>query len=67
MSPANVGCPQCDGELTETPDPETYRCRRCETELRQVVVENIGAFERVADSGGPAAEIANVALGGDAE
>lgn len=67
MSPANVDCPQCGGEVAETVDPETYRCRRCETELRQVVVENIGAFERVADSGGPAAEIAKVALGRDAE
>lgn len=64
MSAANVGCPHCGGELAETADPETYRCRRCETELRQVVVENIGAFERVAESGGPAAEIAKAALEG---
>jgi len=56
-------CPKCGGELGKTADPETYRCRRCETELRQVVVENIGAFKRVADSGGPASNIAKAALG----
>ncbi|MFC6863292.1 hypothetical protein ACFQGE_07440 [Halomicroarcula sp. GCM10025817] len=64
MSAPNVDCPQCGGRLLETGDPETYRCRNCNRELRQVVLDNLGAFERVAESGGPAAEIARAALEG---
>lgn len=69
MTPAaNVKCPRdCSGRLRETNDPQTHRCSRCGNELRQVVVDELNRFERVAASGGPAAPIARAALGVDVE
>lgn len=59
MSP---DCPNCCGELREMADPEKFECRRCDSEIFRTVVEDVGAFKRVAESGGPAAEIAKAAL-----
>ncbi|WP_058993605.1 hypothetical protein [Haloarcula sp. CBA1127] len=64
MSGPNVDCPQCGGQLQATNDPESFRCRSCDRELRQVVLENLDSFRRVAESDGPAAEIAAAALEG---
>jgi tRNA(Ile2) C34 agmatinyltransferase TiaS len=63
---ANHDCPQCDGRLSDAPpDPQTWRCERCDREIRQVVAENAERFRRVAESDGPAAELARAALGWD--
>jgi|AntRauTorcE11898_2_1112593.scaffolds.fasta_scaffold74189_2 tRNA(Ile2) C34 agmatinyltransferase TiaS len=63
MSEANVKCP-CGGRLKPTDDPQAYECTKCGRRLRQVVVEDMDAFERVAESDGPAAEVAEAALEG---
>jgi tRNA(Ile2) C34 agmatinyltransferase TiaS len=60
---ANMKCPKCGGRLGDTRDPEAYECESCGNHLRQVVVEDLDRFKRVAESDGPAAEIARVALG----
>ncbi|MHB9286610.1 hypothetical protein ACKVMT_06175 [Halobacteriales archaeon Cl-PHB] len=62
--PANVNCPQCNGHLEAAATPEEYECESCGRRLRQVVVDNLDSFQRVAESDGPAAEIAKVALEG---
>ena len=65
MTPdANMKCPRdCGGRLEET-DLQEYECSRCGRRIRQVVVENLDAFKRVAERGGPASEIAAAALEG---
>lgn len=60
----NVGCPQCDGRLETTRDPQEYECTRCGRRHRQVVIERIDHFERVAERGGPLAPVARAALEG---
>lgn len=66
MTVANVGCPHnCGGHLKETSTPEEYECDRCGRRLRQVVVENLDRFERLAESDTPAAKIAELALEGE--
>jgi hypothetical protein len=43
---------------------EEYKCRSCNRLFRASVVDRIDSFKRVADSGGPLAEIADTALEG---
>lgn len=63
MSEPNYKCPQCDGRLKPL-KTDAYECERCDREIREVVVEDMDAFERVAESDGPASEIAQAALEG---
>lgn len=62
-SGANTKCP-CGGRLDTTETQDEYRCRSCDRILRQVVVEELDRFKRVAESDGPASEIAQAALEG---
>jgi|AntRauTorcE11898_2_1112593.scaffolds.fasta_scaffold17655_4 ribosomal protein L37AE/L43A len=57
-------CPQCDGHLQESDDPGEYECQKCGRRLRESVVSRLESFKRVAESDGPLAEIAEVALEG---
>jgi primosomal protein N' len=57
-------CPNCDHRLEETQDPQTYRCSSCNRDIRESVCERMESFKRVAESDGPAAEIAQAALQG---
>lgn len=60
----NVLCPQCDGALKDTSEPSEWECVRCGRRHRQVVLENIDRFQRVAERGGPLAPVAKAALEG---
>jgi len=57
-------CPHCNGELRQRENVEEYTCRSCKRLFRASVVDRIDSFKRVADSGGPLAEIAETALEG---
>ncbi|MCU4718379.1 hypothetical protein [Halapricum hydrolyticum] len=64
MSQANYDCPQCGGRL-ESLDVDAFECRKCGREIREVVVEGMDAFERVAeDDENPLQEVAQAALEG---
>jgi ribosomal protein L37AE/L43A len=57
-------CPQCNGELRQRENVEEYTCRSCNRRFRASVVDRIESFKRVADGGGPLAEITETALEG---
>jgi len=59
---ANYDCPNCDGRLQSTNEPQTYLCQRCTTEIREVVAETMDSWVRKAESDGPLQEIAEEAL-----
>lgn len=59
-------CPRdCTGQVTQTSDLQVFECTKCGNRLRRVVVSDLERFKRVADSDGPAAPIAQAALGLD--
>lgn len=60
----NVLCPQCDSPLKDTKNPQEWECTRCGQRHRQVVLDNLDRFKRVAERGGPLAPIARAALEG---
>lgn len=54
----------CGGELAAINSGVEYKCVRCGKKLEDSVVERYENFRRVAERGGPASDIAKVALKG---